>query len=84
MCEMDFTDMYWQLKFNASKPRSNKKIAYLCIKTLFGTMAYTRAPMGLLGMDVFQDQLTDKLFVTSSSKGSYAKSQTISTLGANP
>jgi hypothetical protein len=25
-------------------------------------MAYTIAPMGLLGMEVFQDQLTDKLF----------------------
>jgi hypothetical protein len=53
MCKLDFRDMYWQLRFDTLKPRSKKKIAYLCIKTSFGTMAYTRAPMGLLSMDVF-------------------------------
>ena len=62
MGEADFTDCYHQLKFRMDTPGDKKKLAYLCIKTAFGTLAFTRAPMGLLGMDVFQDELTDALF----------------------
>ena len=62
MGELDFTDFYFQIPFNTETPRSKKKMAYLCIRTAFGTLCFQRAAMGLLGMDVVQDELTDKLF----------------------
>ena len=39
--------------------KRSSKLGYLCVHTAYGTLAYTWAPMGLLGMDVFQDKLTD-------------------------
>ena len=38
------------------------KLGHLCICTAEGTMCYARAPQGLLGMDVYQDELTDRIF----------------------
>ena len=61
MGEIDFSDFYHQLKFRMENPSEKKKIRYLRIRTAFGTLAFTRAPMGLLGMDVFQDELTDNI-----------------------
>ena len=60
--ELDFSDMYWQMKFNLNKPTEREKVSYLCIRTTYGTMAYSRAGMGLLGMDSYQEELTDRLF----------------------
>ena len=41
---------------------SNKQnLGYLCIRSAIGTVCFSSATMGLLGMDVFQDELTDKL-----------------------
>lgn len=62
MGELDFADCYHQLRFRNDTPGDKKKLGYLCIKTAFGSLAFSRAPMGLLGMDVFQDELTDTLF----------------------
>ena len=41
--------------------RDRDKLGYMCIRTAVGTKAFTSAIMGLLGMDVYQDELTDKL-----------------------
>ena len=60
--ELDFSDMYWQLKFDIHNPQHKKQLEYLCIKTIFGTYAYCRGPMGLLGMDAIQEELTDRVF----------------------
>ena len=62
MGEMDFKDMYWQLKFDKFSSDIKDKLSYLCIRTSFGTMTYTRGAMGLLGMDSYQEELTDRLF----------------------
>ena len=62
MGEIDFCDMYWQLPFRTNTAKARKKIAYLRVKTSFGVLCYTQAPMGLLGMDTWQSLLTDKLF----------------------
>ena len=60
--ELDFSDMYWQLRFNLNNPQQKKQLEYLCIKTVFGTYTYARGPMGLLGMDAVQEELTDRVF----------------------
>ena len=62
MGEMDFSYFYFQLPFRLDTAQDRSKISYLCIRTSMGTLAYSRAPMGLLGMDVWQDELTDRLF----------------------
>ena len=59
--ELDFADMYWQLKFKLETTRDKKQLEYLCIRTIGGILAYTRGPNGLLGMDAVTDELTDKL-----------------------
>ena len=59
--ELDFADMYWQLKFNLETLRERKQLEYLCIRTVGGVLAYARGPNGLLGMDAVTDELTDKL-----------------------
>lgn len=51
-----------KLKSVESLNKIRKKLGYLCIRTAHGTMTFTSAIMGLLGMDVFQDELTDKVF----------------------
>ena len=60
--ELDFSDMYWQLKFNLNNNQQKSQLGYLCIRTIFGTYAYARGPMGLLGMDAVQEELTDRVF----------------------
>merc|ERR1711954_110902 len=62
MGELDFKDMYWQMPLNISDPVEKEKLSYLCIRTAYSTMAYSRAAMGLLGMDSYQEELTDRLF----------------------
>ena len=62
MGELDFSDFYFQIKFRADSERDKQKLGYLCIRTAMGTMCFTAATMGLLGMDVYQDELTDKVF----------------------
>ena len=62
MSELDFSDMYFQMKFDTSTEKAKKKLAYLGIRTAYGTMVYSRAPMGLLGSDVTQEELTDRMF----------------------
>ena len=59
--ELDFADMYWQLRFNLDTMREKKQLEYLCIRTIGGVLAYARGPNGLLGMDAVTDELTDKL-----------------------
>ena len=61
MGELDFADFYWQLPFNISSTREKRKLSYLCVRTAYGTLAYARAPMGLLGMDSIQEELTDRM-----------------------
>ena len=60
--ELDFSDFYYQLPFRTESPRDKLKLAYLCIRSAFGTLCFRAAPMGLLGMDTFQDELTDRIF----------------------
>ena len=62
MGELDFSDFYFQIKFRTDTESERQKLGYLCIRTAMGTMCFSSATMGLLGMDVFQDELTDKLF----------------------
>ena len=57
MGEADFTDFFCN-----ESPCDKTKLGYLCIRTAMGTLCYARAPMGLLGMDMFQDELTDRMF----------------------
>ena len=38
-----------------------EKVGYLCVHTAVGTYCFSRASMGLLGMDMYQDKLTDKV-----------------------
>ena len=59
--ELDFADMYWQLKFKLETMRDKKQLEYLCIRTIGGVLAYARGPNGLLGMDAITDELTDRL-----------------------
>ena len=62
MGELDFSDFYFQMKFRNSSERDKDKLGYLCIRTALGTLCFSRATMGLLGMDTYQDELTDKMF----------------------
>ena len=73
MGECDFTDMYWQIKLRMDTNQDKQQLQYLCIRTACGTLAYARAPMGLLGMDAIQEELTDKLLGDLVIKGSVAK-----------
>ena len=61
MGELDFSDFYFQIKFRNSTEYDKQKLGYLCIRTAMGTLCFSSATMGLLGMDVFQDELTDRL-----------------------
>ena len=60
--ELDFRDCYWQIPFKDETEKDKYKLGHLCIRTAMGTLCYSRAPMGLLGMDAFQGELTDMLF----------------------
>ena len=71
--ELDFTDMYWQLQVRLNTNLDKKQLQYLSIRTACGTLAYARAPMGLLGMDAVQEELTDKLLGDLVVKGLVAK-----------
>ena len=62
MAKLDFIDFYHKIKFKTDPVNDEKKLGYLCIRTAHETLAYTQSPMGLLSMDVFQDELTDCLF----------------------
>ena len=62
MGELDFSDFYFQIKFRNSTEKDKFKLGHLCIRTATGTLAFTSAVMGLLGMDVYQDEITDKMF----------------------
>jgi hypothetical protein len=62
MGELDFKDMYWQIKLDLESQEGKDKLSYLCIRTCYGTMAYSRAAMGLLGMDCYQEELTNRVF----------------------
>ena len=61
MGELDFSDFYFQIKFRTDTDSDKQKLGYLCIRSTVGTLCFSSATMGLLGMDVFQDELTDKL-----------------------
>ena len=61
MAEIDAKDCYFQIPMQTDK-RHKKKLAYMCIKTAMGTLCFTRAAMGLLGMDVFQDEMMQRIF----------------------
>ena len=67
MGELDFSDFYFQTKFRTDTESDKQKLGYLCIRTARGILCLSSATMGLLGMDVFQDELTDELLVTLSS-----------------
>ena len=61
MGEVDFSDFYFQIKFRMSSEREKDKLWFLCIRTAQGPVCFSRATMGLLGMDTYQDELTDRL-----------------------
>ena len=61
MGELDFSDFYFQFKFRNVTDKDKSKLGHLCIRTATGTLVFTSAIMGLLGMDVYQDEITDKL-----------------------
>ena len=61
MGELDLSDFYFQIKFRMSSDQDKQKLGYLCIRTALGTLCFSSATMGLLGMDVYQDELTDKV-----------------------
>ena len=61
MAEIDAKDCYFQIPLRANG-RHKKLLAYMCIKTALGTLCFTRAAMGLLGMDVFQDEMMQRVF----------------------
>ena len=62
IAELDFADFYYQLPFKVETARDRLKLAYLCIRTARGTKCFRVAPMGLLGMDIYQADFTDLLF----------------------
>ena len=61
MAEIDAKDCYFQIPMRMEK-RHKTKLAYMCIKTALGTLCFKRAAMGLLGMDVFQDEMMQRIF----------------------
>ena len=63
MGEVDFTDFYFQIKFRMSSEREKDELGFLCIRMRMaqGTLCFSRATMGHLGMDAYQDELTDRL-----------------------
>ena len=61
MGEVDFSDFYFQNKFRTSSDRDKDKLGYLCVRSALGTLCFCRATMGLLSMDTFQDELTDRV-----------------------
>jgi hypothetical protein len=61
------------MKLSTETARDKMKLGYLCIRTMMGTLCYSRAPMGLLGMDKWQDELTDRLFGDLVLKGQLIK-----------
>ena len=62
MGKLNFSDIYHQIKFKTNMYWDKCKLGYKCIHTVPGTLAYSCAPMGLLEMDIFQDELMDLLF----------------------
>ena len=60
--ELDLTDAYFQIKFRTDSEAERQKLGYLAIKTAMGTLVFSRAILGLLGMDVFLDEITDRVF----------------------
>ena len=44
----------WEFRMKTDSDK--QKLGYLCIRTAMGTMCFSSATMGLLGMDVFQDE----------------------------
>ena len=73
MAELDFRDMYWQIKFNLDSMSDRKQLQFLCIRTIGGTLAYARGPNGLLGMDSYCEELTDKVLGDLVLQGKVAK-----------
>ena len=73
MGELDFTDFYFQIKFRTNTEFDKEKLGYLCIRTAIGTLCFSSATMGLLGMDIFQDELTDRLLGDLVLKGNVVK-----------
>ena len=67
--ELDFSDFYFQLPFNTESTREKRKLSYLCIRTATGTLCYGRAPMGLLGSDTTQEELSQHLLGDMEVKG---------------
>ena len=61
MGELDFSDFYFQIKFCTDTDSDNQKLGYLCNRSATGTLCFSSATMGLLGIDMYQDKLTDKL-----------------------
>ena len=60
--ELDFSDFYFQMLLRNETLVDKVKLGYLCVRTSMGTLTFARAPMGLLGMDVWQDELTERIF----------------------
>ena len=73
LAKLDFRDFYWQLPFKLETNSERRQLEYLCIRTAGGTLAYARAPNGLLGMDATADELTDKLLGDMVLQGKVAK-----------
>ena len=73
IAQLDFRDFYWQLCFGMETWKEKRQLEYLCIRTVNGTLAYSRAPNGLLGMDAVCDELTDKMFGDLVLQGKLAK-----------
>ena len=71
--ELDFKDFHWQLPFGLETMKEKRQLEYLCVRTVSGTMAYARGPNGLLGMDAYSDELTDRLMGDLVLKGKVAK-----------
>ena len=71
--EIDFSDCYFQIKFNQKSRLEKQKLGYLCVRTAKGTRCFARATMGLLVMDVYQDELTDRLLGDLVLSGKVAK-----------
>ena len=71
--EIDFSDCYFQIEINQKSRLEKQKLGYSCVRTAKGTRCFARATMGLLGMDVYQDELTDRLLGDLVHSGKVAK-----------
>ena len=73
MAEIDFTNIFYQLKLRKKEAKDLDKLSYLAIQSDLGTLIYVRGPQGLPGISEYQEELTDVVLGDMVMKGDAVK-----------